>query len=118
MTTSLAHIQSGKLRAIAIAGAERTPKLAERADHGGGGLSQAAIAVLARRGGAGRNAARHHRQTQHRVSRKLWPAETRDRLAKLGAEAKIGTPEEFGNMIANELALWQGVVRDANITVE
>ena len=27
MTTSLAHIQSGKLRAIAIAGAERSPKL-------------------------------------------------------------------------------------------
>ena len=70
MTTSLPHIQSGKLRPLAIAGAERTSEIARRADHEGGRLSQAGIAVLARRGGAGRYAARHHRQTQHRVPRK------------------------------------------------
>ena len=40
------------------------------ADRGGGGISQAAIAVLARRRGAGRHAAPHHRQAQHRVPRK------------------------------------------------
>src|SRR5436190_679534 len=48
----------------------------------------------------------------------LAAPETRDRLANFGAEAKIGTPEAFGKLIADELALWQRVVRDANITVE
>jgi tripartite-type tricarboxylate transporter receptor subunit TctC len=48
----------------------------------------------------------------------LGAPETRERLANFGAEAKIGTPEAFGKLIANELALVAGVVRDANITVE
>jgi tripartite-type tricarboxylate transporter receptor subunit TctC len=48
----------------------------------------------------------------------LAAPETRERLANFGAEAKIGTPEAFGKLIADELALWQGVVRDANITME
>ena len=39
-------------------------------------------------------------------------------LAKLGAEIKIGTPADFGKMLAHELALWTGVVKDANIKVE
>ena len=32
--------------------------------------------------------------------------EVRTRLATLGAEPKSGTPEEFGKLIADELALW------------
>ena len=41
------------------------------------------------------------------------------RLAKLGAEAKIGTPEEFGKLISQtELALWSHVVSTAGIKVE
>ena len=48
----------------------------------------------------------------------LAPPETRTRLANLGAEIKIGTPQAFGDMLAKELALWTGVVRDAKITVE
>ena len=52
---------------------------ARRADRDGGGLSEAAIAVLARRRGAGRNAARHHRQAQHRVPRKHGASRRRAR---------------------------------------
>jgi tripartite-type tricarboxylate transporter receptor subunit TctC len=48
----------------------------------------------------------------------LAAPETRQRLANFGAEAKIGTPEAFGKLIADELALWQGVIRDANIAME
>jgi len=48
----------------------------------------------------------------------LKPADTRALLAKLGADIKIGTPQAFGDMLAKELALWTGVVRDAKITVE
>ena len=48
----------------------------------------------------------------------LAPAETRARLATLGAEIKTGTPAEFGKMLANELAQWTAVVKAANIKVE
>jgi len=48
----------------------------------------------------------------------LAPPETRARLATLGAEIKIGTPQDFSKMLAQELALWTSVVKAANITVE
>ena len=48
----------------------------------------------------------------------LAPAETRARLDNLGAEIKVGTPQAFGKMLAEELALWTEVVKAANIKVE
>jgi len=48
----------------------------------------------------------------------LAAPETRERLANFGATAKMSTPEAFGKLIADELALWQGVVRDANLAME
>ena len=44
--------------------------------------------------------------------------ETSARLANLGAEIKIGTPAEFGKLLANELAQWTAVAKAANIKVE
>ncbi|TMJ31720.1 MAG: hypothetical protein E6G96_07125 [Alphaproteobacteria bacterium] len=44
--------------------------------------------------------------------------ETRARIANLGAEIKIGTPAEFGKLLADELAQWTAVVKAANIKVE
>ena len=41
-----------------------------------------------------------------------------ERLANLGAEVKTGTPAEFGKMLADERALWTGIVKAANIQVE
>ena len=48
----------------------------------------------------------------------LAPPETRARLANLGAEIKIGTPAEFGKMLADELARWTAVAKAANIRVD
>jgi len=118
ITSSLPHILAGKLRALAVAGTERTAKLPDVPTTAEAGyprlvapfwLGVVAPAgtpkdIIAKLNGAFREA--------------LGAPETRERLANFGAEAKTGTPDEFGKLIANELALWQGVVRDANITVE
>ena len=48
----------------------------------------------------------------------LKPSETRARLADLGADIKIGTPAEFGKILADELKKWTDVVKAANIQVE
>ena len=118
MTTVLPHIQSGKVRALTVAGDTRSPKLPNvpTAAEAGipkmltpfwlgvvvpGGTPPAIIDKL--------NAA---------FRESLAPAETRARLDALGADIKIGTPAEFGKMLADELALWTGVVKAANIKVE
>ncbi|HKA80417.1 MAG TPA: tripartite tricarboxylate transporter substrate binding protein [Xanthobacteraceae bacterium] len=48
----------------------------------------------------------------------LKPPETRQLLANLGAEIRVGTPAEFGQILADELAKWTAVVKAANIKVE
>jgi tripartite-type tricarboxylate transporter receptor subunit TctC len=117
-TSSLPHIQSGNLRALAIAGAERFSKLPDvpTTPETGYPKLQAPfwLGVVAP---AGTPAAIIDKlNAAFRDS--LAQPETRARLATLGAEIKIGTPAEFGKLLANELAQWTAVVKAANIKVE
>jgi tripartite-type tricarboxylate transporter receptor subunit TctC len=117
-TTSLPHIQSGKLRPLAIAGAERFSKLPDVPTTREAGYPKLQapfwLGVVAPAG------------TPPEIINKLNAAfrdslalpETRARLANLGAEIKIGTPAEFGKMLADELAQWTAVVKAAKIKVE
>jgi tripartite-type tricarboxylate transporter receptor subunit TctC len=118
MTTVLPHIQSGALRALAIAGAERSPKLPDVPTAPEAGfpklLSPFWLGVVAPAGTAPTivdklNAA---------FRESLAHAETRALLDKLGAEIKIGTPAEFEKMLADERAKWTAVVKAANIKVD
>ena len=117
-TTVLPHIQSGKVRAIAVAGGERTAKLPDvptAAELGFPKLNSPFwLGVVAPAG------------TPPAIVDKLNAAfreslatpETRARLDTLGAEIKIGTPAEFGKLLASEYAVWSGVVKAAHIKVE
>jgi tripartite-type tricarboxylate transporter receptor subunit TctC len=117
-TTILPHIQSGKARPIAVTSAKRhwiVPDLPTMAESGfpkiqsmfwlgvvaPGGTPPAIIDKL--------NAA--FRQS-------LAAPETRDRLKTLGADVEIGTPEEFRKMLAEELELWTGVAKAANLQMD
>jgi tripartite-type tricarboxylate transporter receptor subunit TctC len=117
-TTVLPQIQAGKVRAIAIAGNVRHPKLPDVPTVVEAGFPKLQspfwLGVVAPAGTppaiiAKLNAAFHEA---------LAAPETRARLDTLGAESKIGTPEEFSKMLAEEYALWAGVVKAANIKVE
>jgi len=48
----------------------------------------------------------------------LATPQTRARLDTLGAEAKIGTPEDLDKMLTSERAQWTAVVKAANIKAE
>ena len=118
MTTSLPHVQAGKLRAIAITSETRSPKLPDVPTVIEAGypklkssfwLGVVAPAATPRPIVDKLNAA---------FRESLKPAETQALLAKLGADIKIGTPEEFKKMLHDELTLWTGVVKAANIKVE
>jgi tripartite-type tricarboxylate transporter receptor subunit TctC len=117
-TTSLPHIQAGKLRPIAVPLAERFDKLPDipttaevgyprlRAPFWLGVVAPAGTPkpIIDKLNGAFRDS--------------MAPAETRTRLANLGAEIRIGTPEDFGKLLADELAQWIAVAKAANIQVD
>src|SRR3954452_19163943 len=118
MTTVLPHIQAGKLRAIAIAGPTRTPKLPDVPTTKEAGYpdidSPFWLGVVAPAGTPPEIIAKLNKAFRDSLN----APEVRDRLAALGADIKIGTPDDFRAMLAKELALWTKVVKDAKITVE
>jgi tripartite-type tricarboxylate transporter receptor subunit TctC len=117
-TTSLPHIQAGKLRPLALPMAQRFSKLPDVPTTAEVGypklLAPFWLGVVAPAG------------TPPDIVNKLnaafrdslAPPETRTRLANLGAEIKIGTPAEFGKLLADELAQWTAVAKAANIRVD
>jgi tripartite-type tricarboxylate transporter receptor subunit TctC len=117
-TTSLPYIQDGKLRPIAIAGNVRDPKLPDVPTVVEAGFPKLQspfwLAVVAPAG------------TPRDVINKLNSAfrqalaapQTRARLEALGAETKVGTPEELDKMLASERAQWTAVVKAAHIKME
>jgi tripartite-type tricarboxylate transporter receptor subunit TctC len=118
MTSSLPHIQSGKLRPLAIPGSERSSKLPDVPTTGEAGYPKFVapfwLGVVAPAG----TPAAVVDKLNAALGKSLSPPETRARLAALGAEIKFSTPQDFGKMLAQELALWTSVAKAANITVE
>jgi tripartite-type tricarboxylate transporter receptor subunit TctC len=117
-TTVLPHIQSGKVRPIAVTMTKRSSKLPDVPTTAEAGfpklLAPFWLGVVAPSG------------TPPAIVEKLNAAfreslndpATRARLDTLGADIKIGTPQEFGSALAEEYALWAGVVKAANIKME
>ena len=114
----LQHVESGKLKAIAVTGDGRSaqlPDVATMEQSGYGGIAATywngmfapagtPAAVVARLNAA--------------VNQALATPEVRTALRKLGSDPKSGTPQEFTAFIAAEAERWGKVVRDANIKVE
>jgi tripartite-type tricarboxylate transporter receptor subunit TctC len=117
-TTIFPHIQSGKARPIAVTTATRVPSLPDTPTVAEAGFPRMQrffwLGVVAP--GGTPPAIIDKLNAAFRES--LAPAETRARLANLGADVAIGTPEEFRKMLADELAFWTAVAKSANIQVE
>ena len=117
-TTSLPYIEDGKLRPIAIAGNERHPKLPNVPTVVEVGFPKLQapfwLAVVAPAGTPpdiiGKLNSAFHQA--------LAAPDTRARLDALGAEIKIGTPQDLDQMLAAERAQWTAVVKAANIKME
>ena len=117
-TTSLPYIEAGKLRAIAIGGTSRTPPLPNVPTVVEAGFpylvspfwlavvapAKTPPAIIAKLNAAFRTA--------------LAGAETRKRLDALGAEVRIGTPEDLAKMLAAERAKWSEVVKRADLKLQ
>jgi tripartite-type tricarboxylate transporter receptor subunit TctC len=117
-TTSLPLIQSGKLRPLAIAGSERSEKLPDVPTAPEAGFPKLVspfwLGVVAPAGTSPAIVDRLNAAFREALA----DPQTRTRLDNLGAEIRVGTPAEFGTLIAQELGQWKVVAKAANITVE
>jgi len=117
-TTSLPYIQAGKLRPIAIADNVRDPKLPNVPTVVEAGFPKLQstfwLAVVAPAGTPREIVIKLNSTFRDALS----APQTRARLDTLGAQVKIGTPEDLDKMLAGERAQWTAVVKAANIKAE
>ena len=111
VVTSLPHVKSGKVRALAAAGARRSsllpqvPTIAESGYPGYSGDSWGGFVAPAR------TPPEVITQLNNELNAVVRLPEVRDRLQGLGFEVVGGTPAEFGEFMRIETAKWEKVIK-------
>jgi tripartite-type tricarboxylate transporter receptor subunit TctC len=115
---ALPHIRSGKLKALGVGSAKRSPLLPEVPT-----ISEAGVAgydgsiwwgILTRAGVPGPIIAKLNAE----INAVLRDPEAAKRLAAEGAEPVTDTPEAFGRLISGELVKWSRIAKQAGIKAQ
>jgi tripartite-type tricarboxylate transporter receptor subunit TctC len=118
LTSSIGHIRSGKLRALAVTTVTRYPELPELPTMQEAGVpgyeATAWFGIVVPRGTPRDAIARINGE----VNKALAQADVKEKLAQQGALARSWTPEEFGSFIHNEVVKWAKVVKASGAKVE
>jgi tripartite-type tricarboxylate transporter receptor subunit TctC len=118
LSSTLQHVQSGKLRALAVTSGSRSSILPDVPTLSESGLKGTEIYEW--------NAVFAPANTPEFVMKKLATAfqqaidspEVRARIAQLGGEIQKGSPEQAKKFIEQQTNLWQRVIKERNITTE
>ena len=117
LPSSVGHIKSGKLRALAVTSVERDPSMpdlptiAETVP----GYEATAWFGIGMPKGTPKDIIE---KVNAEVNRALADPKMRARLAELGGKPIAGTPDDFGKVIAAETAKWEKVVISSGAKVE
>ena len=115
LPTILPHAQGGKLRMIALAEPHRSalqPEIPTMNEAGLPGFSVYSwCAIFVPRGTPAAVIARFNQAIREGVAE---PA-VQTRFTALGVEARASTPERFEEIVAQDFAFWEPVIRNANI---
>jgi tripartite-type tricarboxylate transporter receptor subunit TctC len=117
LTVSLPHVQSGKLRALAVAGTRRSrlaPELPTVSEAGLPGFAFNGWYGMVAPAKTPRPIVTHLNQALVKV---VKSPDTVERMAAMGNEPVGSTPEEFDKLIRMEIPKWAKVIKDAKITL-
>jgi tripartite-type tricarboxylate transporter receptor subunit TctC len=117
MPSIIQHISSGKLRALAVTTAVRSPELPDVPTVAETVPGYEASALFGM--GAPKKTPKEIVEKLNReISAVLAEPELKKRLIELGGEPLISSPDAFGAMIAAETEKWEKVVKSADLKVE
>jgi tripartite-type tricarboxylate transporter receptor subunit TctC len=118
VTASLPHIQSGKLRPIAIAAPERSPLMPNVPTLGQDGMKQFDVenlyAIYAPKGTSPAIAARLEKE----IRKILTNPDFKTRLANQGIHPQFANSEQLAIITQNEQDKWAKIVKSANVKID
>ncbi len=117
MPPAVPHVKAGKLRALAVTTRTRTPSMPDLptvAETLPGYETVAWFGVLAP-AGTPRDVINRLSMEIARIARS---PDMRERLAGMGAEPVGGTPEEFGAVMARDIAKWTELAKSVGIKID
>lgn len=118
MPALLPHIQSGKIRALAVPSERRAAAMPEVPTFKEAGMSDFIITawkgVMVPAGTPPDVVAKLYTS----IARIMKKADMQKRMIEMGAEPAVNTPEEFGTIIKNETAWWAALVKSTGTKVE
>jgi tripartite-type tricarboxylate transporter receptor subunit TctC len=116
--SAIQHIQSGRLRALAVSRAQRNPALPD-------------VPTVAEAGVPGYEAIEWNgvmvpagtppaviRRIHQAITKALAIPAVKERIVQVGAEVVGSSPEEFGSFIKSEISVWAKVIKEVGITIE
>jgi tripartite-type tricarboxylate transporter receptor subunit TctC len=115
---AMANMKSGKIRALAVTSAKRspfTPELPTLSEEGLKGFDAANWWGILFPTGVQRPIVD---KVAADFGKALTVQEVKDKLAVFGVEAISSTPEQFGKFMDTERAKWGKLIREANIRLE
>ena len=113
--TALAHVRSGRVRALAVTGATRTraaPELPTMQEAGVKGYESATWYGIVAPAGTPQDIVT---KLSAEVAAILKHPDTNERLSREGADPVGSTPQEFGRFMQSEIEKWRKVIRTAGI---
>jgi tripartite-type tricarboxylate transporter receptor subunit TctC len=118
VVSTIAHIKTGRLRALAATGAERSrtlPELPTVAESGYPGFNADAWYALMVPAGTPTAIVERMRAEVHKA---LGSPDVQTAMARQGLNPQPSSPAELANRIKLETALWAGIIKDAGIRAE
>ena len=118
VTSAGTHVQAGKLRALLVTSKERAPMLPDvptAAEVGYASFAPINVTGLIAPAGTPRDVIATLNAATNKA---LQQAAVREKYAGVGAVTTGGTPEQFAAYIAEDLARWTKVVKEANVKVD
>ena len=112
------HARSGRLRALATTGAQRSPALPDLPTVAEAGVPGYEAGLWYGFVGPARIPADIVRRLNGEIVAVLNAPDVRERLASQGVDARPTTPEEFGQLMVSDLERWAKVVQRAGIRLE
>jgi tripartite-type tricarboxylate transporter receptor subunit TctC len=113
-----AFLSAGKLRALAVTGSKRAPKLPEVPTFTEAGLPEFQMLHWVGLSAPAKTPAPVLDKLQREVARAMAAEDVKARFAELGAEPAVGSREQFDEFIKAEVGRWTRVIREARIQPE